>query len=211
MKVIIVSGGKPPKEQTLRSYLNNESYIISADSGANTLHKYSIVPNIILGDFDSIHSNVLNHFQKVGCKTISYPAEKNFTDTEAAIEEAIKLNPQEILLFGCTGSRLDHTLANLGLLYKCLNNSIKARIIDENNVISLHHKDFEIKGRRGELFSLQAFGHVVNNLSILKAKYELYNYDLKFGDPRTVSNELLDDTVSITFKSGLLILIRSKD
>lgn len=211
MRVVVVSGGKPPEEQNLRNYLNEENYIICADSGANILYKYNILPNMILGDFDSINNIVFNYFKRKGCKIISYPSEKNFTDTEAAIVEAFKLNPQEILLFGCTGSRLDHTLANLGLLYKCLKNNINAFIIDENNIISLHDKDFEIKGKMGELFSLQAFGDEVNNLSIIKAKYELHNYDLKFGDPRTVSNELLDVTVFVTFKKGILILIRAKD
>ena len=211
MRVVVVSGGKPPEEQTLRNYLNEETYIISADSGSNILYKYNIVPNMMLGDFDSIDNVVFNHFKKKECKIISYPSEKNFTDTEAAIVEAFKFNPKEILLFGCTGSRLDHTLANLGILHKCLKNNTNAYIIDENNIISLHDKDFKIKGKIGEIFSLQAFGGTVSNLSIIKAKYELNNYDLKFGDPRTVSNELLDDIALVTFKKGILILIKAKD
>lgn len=211
MRIVVVSGGKPPEEQTLRNYLNDETFIISADSGSNILFKYNIVPNVMLGDFDSIQNIVFNYFKEKGCKIISYPSEKKFTDTEAAIVEAVKLNPQEILLFGCTGSRLDHTLANLGLLYKCLKNNVNAYIIDENNTISLHDKDFKIRGKMGEIFSLQTFGDTVNNLSIFKAKYELHNYDLKFGDPRTVSNELLEDDVVVTFKNGILILIKAKD
>lgn len=211
MRVLVISGGKPPEEHTLRTYLNKETYIISADSGSNILYKYNIVPNMILGDFDSIDSDVLRNFEKKGSKIISYPSEKDFTDTEAAINEAFKLKPQEILLLGCTGSRLDHTMANIGLLYKCLEKSIEAYIIDENNIISLHNKEFKITGKAGELFSLQAFGGKVNNLCIVKAKYELYNYDLEFGDPRTVSNELLDHTVSVTFNKGIVLLIRAKD
>ncbi|WP_010240299.1 thiamine diphosphokinase [Clostridium arbusti] len=211
MKVLVISGGMPPEENTLISYLNDETYIISADSGANILYKYNILPNMILGDFDSIDSVVLDYFKNKGSKVISYPSEKNFTDTEAAIDEAFKLKPQEILLFGCTGSRVDHTLANIGLLDKCLKKGIKAYIIDENNTISLHDREFKIEGKLGDIFSLQAFGAKVNNLCIIKAKYELYNYDLKFGDPRTVSNELLDHTVSITFDKGIVLLIRARD
>lgn len=211
MKIVILSGGNPPKEQNLKKYIDNETFIISADSGANILHKYNMMPDIILGDFDSIDEGVINYFKEKNCKIISYPEEKNFTDTEAAVEEAIKLNPTSILLFGCTGSRLDHTFANLGLLYRCLINNIEAYIIDENNIISLHNKAFKIKGKRGDLFSLQAFGDVVKGLSINKAKYELHNYDLNFGDPRTVSNELLDNTVFITFEKGMLLLINARD
>ncbi|AJA48166.1 thiamine pyrophosphokinase [Clostridium pasteurianum DSM 525 = ATCC 6013] len=211
MKIVIVSGGKPPREQNLKKYIDNETFIISADSGSNILYKYNIIPDIILGDFDSIDREVINYFREKKCKIISYPTEKNFTDTEAALKEAIKMSPDSILLFGCTGSRLDHTFANLGLLYRCLISNIEAYIIDENNTISLHNEAFKIEGKRGDLFSLQAFGSVVKGLSISKAKYELNNYDLKFGDPRTVSNELMDGSVFITFHKGILLLIKSKD
>lgn len=211
MNIVIVSGGKAPKEQLLRKYVDDDTLIISADKGADVLYNYNIVPNIIVGDFDSAKFNNIEYFRSKGCEIISYPEEKNFTDTQAAIEKSMEFTPEKVLMFGCTGSRLDHTLANLGLLYKFLKNNIEAYIIDENNIVSLYDKNFKIEGSLGGLFSLQAFGSTVKNLSILKAKYELYNYDLHFGDPRTVSNELLDTEAFITFDEGILILMKSRD
>ena len=211
MRVLIISGGKPPEETTIRSYITDDSYIICADSGANTLYKYKILPNVLLGDFDSIDETVLKYYEASGCTINRYKAEKNFTDTEAAAEEAMDLNPKEIFFFGSTGTRLDHTLANLGLLYRCYLKNIESYIIDENNKISIHGSNFTFKDIKGQTFSLQAFGGMVKKLSIKGAKYKLVDYDLYFGDPRTVSNECTDATVKITFGSGILILIKSND
>lgn len=211
MRVIIISGGKAPKEATIRNYITDDTYIISADSGANALYEYKIVPNVLLGDFDSIDANVLKYYEGNGCRISRYKTEKNFTDTEAAVEEAISLNPKEIYFFGSTGTRIDHTLANLGLLYRCYLKNIKSYIIDENNKISIHGKNFTFNELKGQTFSLHAFGGAVKNLSIKDAKYGLSDYDLYFGDPRTVSNECTDKPARITFDSGTLILIRSND
>lgn len=211
MKVIIVSGGQPPKEETIKKHIEKDTYVISADKGTDTLYKYNISPNLILGDFDSIDIEILNYYEKKGCVVDRFKREKDFTDTEAAIEEAIKLKPTEILLFAATGTRIDHTLANIGLLSRCMKNNIKAAIIDENNEISIHNKSFKFSEDKGAIFSLQAFGEVVKGLNILGAKYPLNNYDLHFGDPRTVSNESIGEDIHITFNSGIVILIKAKD
>ncbi len=211
MRVLIISGGKAPREATIRNYITDDTYIISADSGANVLYKYKILPDVLLGDFDSIDKNVLKYYETIGCTINRYKAEKNFTDTEAAVVEAIKLNPEKIFFLGSTGTRIDHTIANLGLLYRCYLKNIDSYIVDENNEISIYGSNFKFKEVNGQTFSLQAFGGVVKKLSIKGAKYELIDYDLYFGDPRTVSNECTDASVNITFESGILLLIKSND
>ena len=211
MKAVIVSGGKSPTEKILREYIEKESYIICADSGANCLYEYNIIPNIILGDFDSIDTKVLKYFTESGCIIDKFPAEKDFTDTEAAVAVALTEKVNEIIFLGCTGSRIDHMLANIGLLHRCLIENIDAFIVDENNIISLHNKNFYVEGEFGDTFSLNCFGSVVSNLCIMGAKYQLNNYNLTFGDPRTVSNELIHDKVYISFDKGIVILIRAKD
>jgi thiamine pyrophosphokinase len=211
MRVLIVSGGKQPKEATIKKYIDKDTYIISADSGSDALYKHNIIPNLILGDFDSISDEVLKFYEEKNCKINRFKAEKDFTDTEAAVLEAIKLKPKELVLLGATGTRLDHTLANLGLLYKCKKAGIESVIVDENNKVSIHSESFEFNEKEGQTFSLQAFGENVRNLSINGAKYPLHNYDLSFGDPRTVSNECTKNPVKITFDSGIILLIKSND
>ncbi|AAK79697.1 thiamine pyrophosphokinase [Clostridium acetobutylicum] len=211
MKVVVISGGKMPSEALLRSEIENCDYIICADSGANCLHKYEIRPDMLLGDFDSIDEEVFNYFKEFHINTIKFPREKDFTDTELAFREALKLSADEICFLGCTGTRLDHIFGNLGLLYRCLKSGIRAYIKDDNNTLFMIDKTISITGKKGEIFSIQGFREEIKELSIENAKYPLKDYNLSFGDSRTVSNEFLDEPVTISFKNGTIIVMKCKD
>lgn len=212
MKIVIVSGGKAPSYELIRKELKNSSFLICADSGGNCLYEYNIVPHYLMGDFDSISKDVLEFFKKSSeCKVEAYPKDKNFTDTELVINKALELGGTEISLLGCTGTRIDHLMGNIGVLLKCLKLNINGYIKDDNNYIKIIDKPIKIKGKKGETFSLQCYGDIVENLNIKGARYELINYSLSIGDARTVSNEFLEGEVEISFTSGNLIVFYSKD
>lgn len=211
MRVVIVSGGLEPSYFLLKEELKKSDIVICADSGANCFFKYKLTPDYLLGDFDSIEKNVLDYFINEKCRVEKFPPEKDFTDTELALNKAIALGAKEIVFLGCTGSRMDHFFGNLALLYKCMINSIKASIKDNNNKIFLTDKSVSLVGDYGGYFSVMPYSDVVGNLSILGAKYELIDYDLKKGDALTVSNEFTDKNVKVTFDSGILIVFYSQD
>jgi thiamine pyrophosphokinase len=211
VKVVIVSGGSAPSKKLLERELNKDSILICADSGGNCLYRYNILPKYLMGDFDSIDGEVLNFFKYKGCIIEEYPKVKDCTDTEIVIDKALGLKPDEIVLLGVTGSRVDHLLGNLGMLLKCNLSGVKAYIKDEHNTIELVDKSTRIEGEEGETFSLYAYCDVVKNLSIIGAKYKLDNYDLKLGDGRTISNEFLKKSADIVFDSGRLLLMKSRD
>lgn len=211
MKAVILSGGNPPSREILLQEIENDTLLICADGGGEVLKKYGIIPKILLGDFDSISKDTLDYFKNSETKIITYPKEKDYTDTEIALLKALELDAKEICFLGCTGTRLDHTLSNIGLLKKCLADGIDAYIIDENNKIYLKDKPCVIYKNKYKYFSLLCYGSEVLNLTIKGAKYELLNYKLVLGDPITVSNELLQDKVFLEFTKGLVLLIYSKD
>ncbi|MFX0549116.1 thiamine diphosphokinase [Hathewaya histolytica] len=211
MRSIIISGGKAPSLQLLKNYLKEEHFIIASDSGAEATLKYNLTPNMIVGDLDSISEDTYMYYLNKGCKFVRYSPEKDFTDTELAIEEAINIGSDEIILFGCTGTRLDHVLANLGLLVDYYERGININLIDDNNEVFVIQKPIKISGVKGKIFSLQAFRENVNKLTIKNAKYELLNHNLKAGSPLTVSNEFLDGEAYIGFESGTLLVILPRD
>lgn len=211
MKVIIVSGGKPPSKELLTKEIRPNAFLIAADSGANCLYDYNIMPHLLLGDFDSIDKKVFDYFKKNNCIIDIYPTEKDFTDTEIAIKKAISMKPSEIILLGCIGSRVDHLLGNIGMLKICLEHSVKANIIDENNNIRLTNTSTSLKDVVGRIFSVQAYGDEVIGLTIEGAKYPLNNYNLKIGESISISNEFVSTMVKLEFKSGTLMIILSKD
>jgi len=211
MKVIIISGGNPPSKELLIKEITGDTFLIGADSGANCLYCYNVKPDLLVGDFDSIDKKVLDYFKKNNCIIETYPTEKDFTDTEIAVEKALCMKPNKIILLGCTGSRVDHLLGNIGMLKICLENGVDACIKDENNYISLINAGASLKGTVGQIFSLQSYGDEIIGLTIEGAKYPLNNYNLKIGQSITISNEFLAPEVQIKFKSGTLMIILSTD
>lgn len=211
MKAIIVSGGNPPPRELLIKEITEDTFLIGADSGANCLYDYNIEPDLLVGDFDSIDKVVFDYFKKGKCIIDIYPTEKDFTDTEIATQRALCMKPNEIVFLGCTGSRIDHLLGNIGMLKLCLQNGVNAYLKDDNNVVRLISTSTTLKGSVGQIFSLQSYGDEIIGLTIEGAKYPLNNYNLKIGQSITISNEFAAPKVEIKFKAGTLMLILSSD
>lgn len=205
MKFTIVAGAPNQDPQFLKNNVDLDSFIIAADSGYMTCKKAGIVPNLIIGDFDSSKKpgNDVNILQ--------LPSIKNDTDTFYCIKEAVKRKADEIEIFCALGGRMDHELSNILNLEYCLENNVKASIISEKSVISVHNKDFKISKGEYKYFSLFAIGGSVSGLSIKGAAYELEDFTLSPYASIGQSNEFKNNTVSIEFKNGVLLLILSND
>ena len=150
-KVLIITGGRTETDLVAEVY---DSYspdiVIVADRGVIAARELNIIPEYVVGDFDSGDAAVVEYFRtqfeicgKPMIKTFN--PEKDETDTELAISLALTLNPSELVILGATGTRLDHTMANIELLYRIMQSGINARIIDEYNVISIHDKEITLK------------------------------------------------------------------
>lgn len=212
MKAVIISGGKAPSLNLIKKQISKDTVIICADSGADCLYEYDITPHYIIGDLDSINKKCLEFFKsKKQVKFDVYPSHKDFTDTYLALKKAMELRCSEITFLGCTGTRMDHFLGNLGLLKNCLDNNIKSSMLDDNNKIFITDSNMTIDGKKGSYFSLQAFWGEVSSLSIKGCKYELHNYNLFPGDSLTVSNEFEDSRVYVSFSSGILLVMLCND
>ena len=207
MRVVIVGGGDPPSKELLNQYINEESIIIAADGGANVLLKNEIHPDYLLGDFDSIDEKAYAETSNRS-KTIRFPKEKDYTDSHIAFNKAIELGATEIIFLGCTGKRIDHFFANLCILYEGLKKSVDCRIVDEYNEIYIIDKPTDIFGKKGDVFSLFSYIEDTYDLTIEGVKYKLKNFNLSQGDNLTVSNEFMEDKVSIIFSKGCLIVVR---
>ncbi len=207
MKVVIISGGVPPTYDLLSKELEGSTYLICADSGANCVYNYNICPDFIIGDLDSIDQKTLDYFSERKVSILRYSPNKDFTDTEIAIDKAIELGAKEIVLLGCTGNRIDHTLGNMGMLLKCLKLGIWAIIKDNINTILMTRNNISLKGNKGDTFSILPYSSDVYDLTITGAKYNLKNLNLEIGSALTVSNEFLNEKVDITFSEGILLII----
>ena len=211
MKALIVTGGNKPSEKLLKSHINDFELIIGADKGSEYLYDYGITPNIILGDFDSIDKEKLEIIEDNHVEVIKFPPEKDYTDTEIAIMEAMKRGADTIYLFGGIGTRIDHTLGNIGLLLTTKKKGASLIIIDDHNKIYLGSNNMRLNGICGENISFHALSDIVKGFEIKGAKYNLDSYDMHLLDPRAICNEFIDRPIDIKYESGELLIVHSID
>lgn len=211
MKAIIVSGGNSPSKEILLKYIEEGDYIIGADKGCNALYEYKIKPDLVIGDFDSAKKEIIDNFKKMQCEVVTLNPEKDYADTYLAYEKAKEKGFSKVLFFGVTGTRIDHFLGNVGILLKALEDNIEAEIIDEHNRAFLANKEVTLKGEYGETVSLIPLSEKVENVTIVGAKYTLDKYTMTLLEPRALCNEFLNEDINISFDSGIMMIIFSKD
>lgn len=216
MKIIIVGGGDFDSEVFLRTYdklnmLNDEPFVIGVDKGLVNLYECNVKPNYIIGDFDSA-PRLKSVYENDDNVTI-LPIEKDLTDTECAELKAIELGAKTVYLFGMTGGRLDHFLANIGGLKRFTDAGIKAYIIDAKNRISLINGtcSFNKSEQYGRFIGFWPYAEKVENIALKGFKYNGERLTFEQGVSLSISNEIIEDTATIEFEKGLLFVIESRD
>jgi len=222
MRTLIFSGGHIDTEFA-KEYLAKEKFdmVICADSGLNAAYKLGVKVDCIMGDFDSAANDIVELYRNdrveasKGVKFEKFPPKKDLTDTDIVLEYVISLNPDEIVILGATGGRMDHFLANVNILMKPLKNGIKSYIIDKYNKIYLidSEETIERKNLWGKYISFQPLTEKVKNVWLKGFKYTLAGKELTIGESLTISNEMADSESKavVSFDSGVLIVIESHD
>lgn len=206
---LIISGGNKVEKELLNKYSKN-AYIVCADGGIKNFIDTEISPNIIVGDFDSIDEIGKDFILKKGLDKITYPNEKDFTDTEAAVEKIMQKDVDEIIILGATGTRIDHTLGNLSLLQK-LYNKIKTTLLDSNNEITyVEEGEFEFTKGEYKYISVISLSETLE-YSTKGFKYEVDHLEIKSSSSRGISNEILNESANLIVHRGRAYIIKSKD
>lgn len=210
MKCLIITGGDVVSKYILDREIANADYIIVADSGYDKLDDYDIVPDLILGDFDSIE-NIEELRSHEDYNVMEYPAKKNYTDTELAVREAIKRNAKSVVIIGGTGTRYDHSLSNVFLLQLLDENGVSGKIIDDNNIV-IYAEDREVRVvKEYENLSIIPLDKEGLEVSTEGMEYELYDEILYFSSSRGVSNIISGETGRVILHRGRALIIQSRD
>ena len=227
--LIIVSYVENSDKQFALKLANKSEYIICADAGQFIAAKYEIKPNLCVGDFDSTdiinmdndNPNNIKNYKLFDCEDVTYPAKKNLTDMEAAIEEAISRFPIDklnISILGGIGGRLDHTIGAINTMRKYSDKRVQIRLIDMKNSAWFISSEIInsisiMKSKYYKYFSVIPYTYDVKGLTIKGAKYNLNDYNMKRLGSLGISNEIAEDSnfAMISLQKGDLLIIRSTD
>ncbi len=204
--VLIGSADDGTRLDYLKQQLHQNDFLICADGGRKVAERSGLRPDWYVGDNDSggwpgrLPSTVL-------------PSEKDVTDLEMAVHQALKLGYRDLLLAACTGGRADHHLANFGLLEQIAQSGAHGVLVDAYNEIRFlppgHYTVQNMPFYR--YLSLIPLDAEVTGVTISGVKYCLQNAVLRRGSTLSVSNEILDGCCAEIFIStGCVYLIRSK-
>ena len=218
--IIIITGGTC-KEKVLSDFLKSHTIdkCIAVDGGLRIADQLQVPVDYIVGDFDTIEASILDKYKEKsilkehGTKIIEFQPEKDDTDSEIAIRLALTLEPKEIIIFGGTGTRLDHTMANIHLLKLALDKNIKATIIDSCNKIYLINQACHLEKSKvsGNYISLLPLTTTVTGITLKGFKYPLYQKTIEIGTSLCISNEIVEDIATIEFDKGILIVYETAD
>lgn len=183
-----------------------EDYVIAADGGYDRLLRAGIVPQLVIGDFDSLGR--IPQAEHV----LTLPREKDVTDTWAAIEQGKARGYRTFLLYGCTGGRIEHTLANIQTLMALAEANMTGVLVDQHQLITA-------MGPGTRAFPPSARGYVsvfaasdrCSGVWLRGLKYELSGGTLTNRFPLGVSNEFQGIPSSVTVGEGVAILVFDRD
>lgn len=213
MKVCIFLNGEIKDYNAIKDIIlkNNYDYIICADGGANHTYNMGIIPNYIIGDLDSIDKNIVDYYKNSSVDFEKFPTKKNETDSELCIYLAKKLNANKIHLIGALGGRIDHTIANINLLYYIKSKGIDPVIISEKEEIYIAiNEELVINGEVGNIVSIIPINGDAQGVTLKNLEYPLEDHCMEFSLPLGISNVMTDNKCIIKVDDGSLLIIKNK-
>ena len=206
--VIFLNGEYKYSQKFMDRLISKDAICFCADGGANFAFRYGKVPEMIIGDLDSIEKRVLEYYKSKNVLIKKFPRDKDFTDFELILEEINKILGNEdfvekIFVVGGLGKRIDMTLSNLFIMGKYKN----LVFLQENEEIFYAEKSFVLKNKKECEFSIIPISEKVEKLTLKGFKFETGKIDVKKENSRLVSNVILENEASVEFENGKLIII----
>jgi len=185
----------------LAAPIEGDDFVIAADGGLVHVEKLGIIPNGILGDFDSLGYTPAD--------SSVFPVEKDDTDAMLAVRKGLELGYQEFYLYGSLdGPRLDHTVANFQTLqFLCDHGAFGYLIGKDYMVTAVKNGTVRFPAGCTGIFSVFCMGADAEGVSIRGGKYEAENVMLSAGFPLGVSNHFEGGEVTIRVESGSLLIL----
>ena len=207
-EVVVVVAGGPPPDPSSALVVPLDAPVIAADDGLEHAVALGLDVSVAVGDFDSVSAEALARAEAAGTRVERYPAEKDATDLELALDHALALAPRRLLVIAGEGGRLDHLLAAFLLLGTKKYAAMEIDAIFGTAHVHVVRGARELAGDPGELLSLVPLRGPAEGVRTEGLVYQLRGETLEPGTSRGVSNVFAEPTAHVSVERGVLLAIR---
>ncbi len=179
--------------------------IICADCGYRHAQRLGIIPDVLMGDFDSFTEALPEN-----CEILRHPAEKDETDTMLAVYCGRDRGCTEFHIYGAFGGeRIDHSIANIQMLHHMAMQGLQGILHDKGTTVSVQTKGTKYYPKTNGYLSLFSMTDACVGVTVQGVKYPLENAELHSCFPLGVSNQILADFAEISLESGVLLVVQT--
>lgn len=208
-RIVIFANGTLNQPGLLRQQLSPTDRIFCADGGTGNALALDLIPEAIIGDLDSLPSELVSRLKARGVTIHSHPSRKDQTDLELAFDVALAEQPDEILLVTALGGRLDQMLANILLLTRPDYAPVQLTLVDGSQwaVLVRPGRTVTVRGRPGDTLSLVPLTPTVVRVNFSGVEWPLEEATLSLGSTWSISNVLADRQATVQIGEGLVLLV----
>ncbi|NLL42011.1 MAG: thiamine diphosphokinase [Firmicutes bacterium] len=188
-------------------HLAGDALVICADGGAALAKAWELTPEIIIGDQDSIDQVTKEYWQARGIPFQRVPARKDETDLDLAVEYARQMGTASLTIVGGWGSRIDHALGNVELLYRLAKAGIENWLLTREHRLSAFCTEFQAQVPKGSCVSLIPLTPQAKGVSTTGLMYPLEGATLRKGSTLSISNVAQAEDISVRLEDGVLLAV----
>jgi thiamine pyrophosphokinase len=187
-----------------------EALVIAADGGARLAAACGLLPDVVVGDMDSLAPDEVNALRARGVSIQRYPANKDENDLELALMAAVARQATWIRVIGALGNRIDQTLANIWLLTLRDLAGRDVRLVSGRQTLWLIGPGTHtLGGTAGDTFSLIPLGGNAAGVRTENLLYPLRDEMLRIGPARGISNVMQAATAQVILGAGMLLVVHT--
>jgi thiamine pyrophosphokinase len=201
--VVVVASGPGPAVAVPATPM-----VVAADGGLDRALSLGLEVDVVVGDLDSVSADALERAEANGVRVVRHPAAKDFTDLELALDEAVALGAERVLVVASAGGRLDHLLSSLLLLASERYASVELDALVGDALVHVIRGERRLEGGSGDLVTLLALGGPAEGVTTSGLAFPLAGETLEPGSSRGVSNTFSASEAQVSLSSGVLLAVR---